>query len=132
VTVVTLDQAEAEVKSKTAPQSQEFKDCSELIAQARKRQKHGRNWTSRAVSERSIVQTSFDFRLDPKNFSAAFDVPHIASPHSVQVITFNCSRNACFCSPGRNLKNYRIDGSNFSGLSVLEISSRKEIRANHL
>jgi len=43
VTVLTLDQAEAEVKSKAAPQSQEFKDCSELIAEARKRQKHGRN-----------------------------------------------------------------------------------------
>ena len=43
VTVVTLDQAEAEVRSKAAPQSQEFKDCFELIAEARKRQKHGRN-----------------------------------------------------------------------------------------
>jgi len=43
VTVVTLDQAEAEVKSKAASQSQEFKDCSELIALARKRQKHDRN-----------------------------------------------------------------------------------------
>jgi hypothetical protein len=43
VTVVTIDQAEAEVKSKAAPQSQEFKDCSELIAKARKRQKHSRN-----------------------------------------------------------------------------------------
>ena len=43
VTVVSLDQAEAEVKSKAAPQSQEFKDCSELIALARKRQKHSRN-----------------------------------------------------------------------------------------
>ena len=43
VTVVTLDQAEAEVKSKAAPQSQEFKECSKLIAEARKRQEHGRN-----------------------------------------------------------------------------------------
>ena len=43
VKVLTLDQAEAEVKSKAAAESQDFKDCSELIAEARKRQEHGRN-----------------------------------------------------------------------------------------
>ena len=40
VTVVTPDQAEAEVRAKAAPLSQEFESCSELIAEARKRQEH--------------------------------------------------------------------------------------------
>ena len=47
VTVVTPDQAEAEVRAKAAPQSQEFENCSELIAEARKRQEHGRDSASR-------------------------------------------------------------------------------------
>ncbi len=37
-TLVTPDQAEEEVKAKAAPQSQDFKACCELIAEARKRQ----------------------------------------------------------------------------------------------
>jgi hypothetical protein len=42
-TVVTPDQAEEYVKAKAAPLSQEFEACSELIAEARKRQELGRN-----------------------------------------------------------------------------------------
>lgn len=42
-TLVTPDQAEEEVKAMAAPGSQEFQSCSELIAEARKRQKHGRD-----------------------------------------------------------------------------------------
>lgn len=38
------------------------------------------------LSERSIVQTSFDLRLEPKSFPAAIDVLEIASPHSLHVI----------------------------------------------
>lgn len=45
-TVVTPDQAEEEVKAKAAPQSQEFRSCSELIAEARKRQERGRDAAS--------------------------------------------------------------------------------------
>jgi hypothetical protein len=45
-TVVTPDQAQEQVKAKTAPESQEFKSCSELIAEARKRQEHGRDSAS--------------------------------------------------------------------------------------
>ena len=41
-TVVTPDQAEEELKAKAAPLSQEFEACSELIAEARKRQELGR------------------------------------------------------------------------------------------
>jgi hypothetical protein len=37
-TMVTPDQAEEELKAKAAPLSQEFEACSELIAEARKRQ----------------------------------------------------------------------------------------------
>jgi hypothetical protein len=39
---VTPDQAEAWVRAKSAPGRQEFEQCSELIAEARKRQKPGR------------------------------------------------------------------------------------------
>jgi len=46
-TAVTPDQAEEEVKAKAAPLSQEFESCSELIAEARKRQEHGRDSASR-------------------------------------------------------------------------------------
>jgi hypothetical protein len=45
-TVVTPDQAQEQVKAKAAPQSQEFESCSELIAEARKRQEHGRDSAS--------------------------------------------------------------------------------------
>ena len=41
-TVVTPDQAEENLKVKAAPLSQEFEACSELIAEARKRQELGR------------------------------------------------------------------------------------------
>jgi hypothetical protein len=36
-TFVTPDQAEAWVRAKAAPESQEFENCSELIAEARRR-----------------------------------------------------------------------------------------------
>jgi hypothetical protein len=42
-TVVTPDQAEKDLKAKAAPLSQEFEACSELIAEARKRQELGRD-----------------------------------------------------------------------------------------
>ena len=42
-TVVTPDQAQEHVKAKAAPQSQEFESCSELIAEARRRQEQGRD-----------------------------------------------------------------------------------------
>jgi hypothetical protein len=45
-TVVTPDQAQEQVKAKAAPRSQEFESCSELIAEARKRQEHGRDSAS--------------------------------------------------------------------------------------
>ena len=45
-TVVTPDQAKEQVKSKAAPGSQEFLSCSELIAEARKRQEHDRDSAS--------------------------------------------------------------------------------------
>jgi hypothetical protein len=38
---VTPDQAEAWVRTKAALERQEFEKCSELIAEARKRQEHG-------------------------------------------------------------------------------------------
>jgi hypothetical protein len=41
--VVTAVQAEAGVWAKAAPEGQEFENCSELIAEARKRQEHGRD-----------------------------------------------------------------------------------------
>jgi hypothetical protein len=41
-TIVTPDQAEAVVRAKAAPGSQEFETCGELIAEARKR-KPGRD-----------------------------------------------------------------------------------------
>ena len=44
--IVTPDQAEEEVKAKGARQSQEFESCFELIAEARKRQEHGRDAAS--------------------------------------------------------------------------------------
>jgi len=47
MTIVTPDQAEVEVRAKAAPQSQEFESCSELIAEARKRQEHDRDSASR-------------------------------------------------------------------------------------
>ena len=46
-TVLTPDQAQEQVRAKAAPQSQEFEACSELIAEARKRQEHGRDSVSR-------------------------------------------------------------------------------------
>lgn len=45
-TVVTPDQAQEQVNAKAAPRSQEFESCSELIAEARKRQEHGRDSAS--------------------------------------------------------------------------------------
>ena len=45
-TVVTPDQAQEQVKAKAAPQSEEFESCSELIAEARRRQGHGRDSAS--------------------------------------------------------------------------------------
>ena len=45
-TILTPDQAEEKLKAKAAPQSQEFEACSELIAEARKRQEHGRDSVS--------------------------------------------------------------------------------------
>jgi hypothetical protein len=45
-TVVTPDQAEERVKAKAAPQSKEFESCSELMAEARKRQEQGRDSAS--------------------------------------------------------------------------------------
>jgi hypothetical protein len=42
-TLVTPDQAEAWVRAEAAPKSQEAKNCSELIAEARKRQEQGRD-----------------------------------------------------------------------------------------
>ena len=41
-TFVTPDQAEAWARAKAAPARQEFENCSELIAEARKRQEHRR------------------------------------------------------------------------------------------
>jgi len=46
-TMVTPDQAEQELNAKAAPLSQEFEACSELIAEARKRQELGRDSVSR-------------------------------------------------------------------------------------
>jgi len=46
-TMVTPDQAEVVLKAKAAPPSQEFEACSELIAEARKRQEVGRDSVSR-------------------------------------------------------------------------------------
>ena len=46
-TMVTPDQAEEELKAKAAPLSQEFESCSELIAEARRRQAHGLDSASR-------------------------------------------------------------------------------------
>ena len=43
VTVVTPDQAEAEVRAKTVPDSKEFANCFELILEARKRRAHCRD-----------------------------------------------------------------------------------------
>ena len=40
-TVVTPNQAEAEVRAKAAPESKAFANCFELIAEARQRQEHG-------------------------------------------------------------------------------------------
>jgi len=45
-TIVTPDQAEAEVRAKATPQSHESESCTELIAEARKRQEHGRDSAS--------------------------------------------------------------------------------------
>jgi hypothetical protein len=42
-TFVTPDQAEAWVRAEAAPKSQEVKNCAELIAEARKRQEHGKD-----------------------------------------------------------------------------------------
>ena len=53
-TVVTPDQAVEELKAKAAPLSQEFDACSELIAEARKRQELGRDSRGGASS---TVQT---------------------------------------------------------------------------
>ena len=40
-TVVTPNQAEADVRAKAAPESKAFANCFELIAEARRRQEHG-------------------------------------------------------------------------------------------
>ena len=45
-TMVTPDQAEQELKAKAAPLSQEFEACSQLIAEARKRQEQGQDSAS--------------------------------------------------------------------------------------
>jgi hypothetical protein len=42
-TFVTPDQAEAWVKAKAAPERQELESCSELIAEARKREENSRD-----------------------------------------------------------------------------------------
>jgi hypothetical protein len=42
-TFVTPDQAEAWVRAKAAREPKEFENCAELIAEARKRQEHGRD-----------------------------------------------------------------------------------------
>lgn len=47
ITALTPDQAEEWLKAKAAPVSQEFASCSELIAEARKRQDNGPHSTSR-------------------------------------------------------------------------------------
>ena len=54
-TVVTPDQAEQELKAKAAPLSQEFEACSQLIAEARKRQEIGRDSRSGGEIHRSDV-----------------------------------------------------------------------------
>jgi hypothetical protein len=41
LTLLTPDQAEVELRAKAIPTSKEFEDCSDLIAEARKRQKQG-------------------------------------------------------------------------------------------
>jgi hypothetical protein len=46
-TMVSPDQAEEALKAKAAPLSQEFESCSELIAEARRRQEHGQDSASR-------------------------------------------------------------------------------------
>ena len=48
------------------------------------------------------------FRIQPKTRMFRPDGAHEARPSK-------CSRNACFCSPGRNLKNCWIDCSSISG-----------------
>jgi hypothetical protein len=45
-TVVTPDQAQEQVNAKAGPQSHEFESCSQLTAEARKRQEHGRDSAS--------------------------------------------------------------------------------------
>jgi len=50
-TVVTPDQAEEQVKAKATPLSQEFESCFELIAEARKRQRHSRDSASQGGGE---------------------------------------------------------------------------------
>ena len=48
------------------------------------------------------------FGIQPQTRAFRSDRAHEARP-------FSCSRNACCCSPGRNLKNCWIDCSNISG-----------------
>ena len=48
------------------------------------------------------------FRIQPQTRTFWPDRFHEARP-------FSCSRNACLCSPGRNLKNRWIDCNNISG-----------------
>lgn len=54
--MVTPDQAEQELKAKAAPLSQEFEACSQLIAEARKRQELGRD--SRSGGELQCVDVA--------------------------------------------------------------------------
>jgi hypothetical protein len=54
-TALTPDQAEEELKANAAPLSQEFEACSELIAEARKRQELGQDSRGRSELHRADV-----------------------------------------------------------------------------
>src|SRR6266436_7777088 len=55
-----------------------------------------------------LTQLLVRSRIEPQTRTFWLNRAHEARP-------FSCSRNACFCSPGRNLKNCRIDCNNISG-----------------
>ena len=60
--------------------------------------------------ERSIVQTSFDLRLEPKSFPAAIDVLDIASSHSLHVIRLPEQESGLIIAQnGLSSRDYKLD-----------------------
>ena len=82
--------------------------------------------------------------LTPPAIATQYELPQTFVFHRIQpqaswlranraheAFSVRATRNACFCSPGRNLKNLFIENSKVSGSPIVQIGPGQKVRADH-